>query len=165
MNHSTLGLPVHHQLPESAQTHVHWVGDAIQPSHPLSSTSPPALNLSQYQGLFQWVSSSHQVAKYWSFSLLYLCKLTGQCYWKLNLFCKQSSPTVVIFDKYTSGDKTYISVESIRHICGHQILLLVIVLRFCCLPVNETGSWILLVPSNISLPLSKLIFLIFSPNL
>ena len=58
---STPGFPVH-QLPELAQTHVHWVGDAIQPSHPLSSPSPPALNLSQHRGLFQWVSSSHQVA-------------------------------------------------------------------------------------------------------
>ena len=63
MNRSTPGLPVHHQLLESTQTHVHWVGDAIQPSHPLSSHSPPALNLSQYQSLFQWVSSSHQVTK------------------------------------------------------------------------------------------------------
>ena len=61
MNHSTLGLPVHHQLLEATQTHVHWVGDAIQPSHLLSSPSPPALNLSQHQGLFQWISSSHQV--------------------------------------------------------------------------------------------------------
>ena len=63
MNHSTPGLPVHHQLLESTQTHVHWVGDAIQPSHPLLSSSPPALNLSQHQSLFKWVSSSHQVAK------------------------------------------------------------------------------------------------------
>ena len=63
MNRSTPGLPVHHQLPESTQTHVHWVGDAIQPSHLLSSPSPPALNLSQHQGLFKWISSSHQVAK------------------------------------------------------------------------------------------------------
>ena len=53
MNRSTPGLPVHHQLPESTQTHVHCVNDAIQPSHPLSSPSPPALNLSQHQGLFQ----------------------------------------------------------------------------------------------------------------
>ena len=53
MNRSIPGLPVHHQLPESTQTHVHWVGDAIQPSHPLSSPSPPALNLSQHQGLFK----------------------------------------------------------------------------------------------------------------
>ena len=68
MDYSTSGFPVHHQLPELAQTHVHWVGYAIQPSHPLLSPSPPALNLSQHQGLFQWVSSSHQVPKYWSFS-------------------------------------------------------------------------------------------------
>ena len=58
MNYSTSGFPVHHQLPESTHTHVHWVGDAIQPSYPLSFPSPPALNLSQHQGLFQWVSSS-----------------------------------------------------------------------------------------------------------
>ena len=68
MNRSTPGLPVHHQLPESTQTQVHWVGDAIQPSHPLSSPSPPAPNPSQHQGLFQWVNSSHEVAKYSSFS-------------------------------------------------------------------------------------------------
>ena len=68
MNHSTPGLPVHHKLPQFTQTHVHRVGDAIQPSHLLSSPSPPAFNLSQHQGLFQGVSSSHQVAKYWSFS-------------------------------------------------------------------------------------------------
>ena len=61
--------PVHHQFPESTQTHVHWVSDAIQPSHPLSSLSPPALNLSQYQGLFKWVSSSYQVAKGLEFQL------------------------------------------------------------------------------------------------
>ena len=63
MDCSTPGFPVHHQLLELAQTHVHWVGDAIQPSHPLSSPSPPGFNLSQHQGLFQWVSPSHQVAK------------------------------------------------------------------------------------------------------
>ena len=63
MNRSTPGLPVHHQLLEFAQTHVHRVSDAIQPSHPLSSPSPPAPNPSQHQSLFQWVNSSHQVAK------------------------------------------------------------------------------------------------------
>ena len=63
MNCSTPGLPIHHQLPEFSQSHVLWVGDAIQPSHLLLSSSPPALNLSQHQGLFKWVSSSHQVAK------------------------------------------------------------------------------------------------------
>ena len=71
MDCSTPGLPVYHQLPESTQTHVHWVGDAIQPSHPLLSPSPPALNLSQHQGLFKWVSSSHQVAKVLEFQLLH----------------------------------------------------------------------------------------------
>ena len=60
---STPGFPVHHQFPELAQTHVHLVRVAIQQSHPLSAPSPPAFNLSQHQGLFKWVSSSHQVAK------------------------------------------------------------------------------------------------------
>ena len=86
MNSSIPGLPVHHQLPEFTQTHVHRVSDAIQPSHPLSSPSPPAFNLSQpshplsspsppafnlsqHQGLFKWVSSSHQVAKVLEFQL------------------------------------------------------------------------------------------------
>ena len=63
MNHCMPGLPVHHPLPEFTQTHVHRVDDAIQPFHPLSSASPPAPNPSQHQGLFQWVSSSHEVAK------------------------------------------------------------------------------------------------------
>ena len=63
MHCSMPGLPVHHQLPEFTQTHVHQVGDAIQPSHPLSSPSPPAPNPSQHQNLFQWVKSLHQVAK------------------------------------------------------------------------------------------------------
>ena len=78
------GSPVHHHLPELAQTHVHWVGDAIQPSHPLSSPSPPAFNLSQHQGLFQWISSLHQVAKvlelqlqHQSFQWIFRTGLTG----------------------------------------------------------------------------------------
>ena len=69
MNLSTPGLPVHHQLPEFTQTHVHQVGDAIQASHPLSSPSPPAPNPSQNQSLFQWVNSSHEVAKVLEFQL------------------------------------------------------------------------------------------------
>ena len=68
-NCSTPGLPVHHQLPEFTQTHVHPVRDAIQPSHPLSSPSPPAPNPSQHQSLFQWVNSSHEVAKVLEFQL------------------------------------------------------------------------------------------------
>ena len=61
VNHSTPGLPVHHQLPEFTQTHVRRVSDAIQPSHPLSSPSPPAPNPSPHQSLFQWVNSPHEV--------------------------------------------------------------------------------------------------------
>ena len=69
MDYSTPGLPVHHQLPEFIQTHVHWVGDGIQPSHPLLFPSPLAFNPSQHQGLFKWVSSSHQMAKLLEFQL------------------------------------------------------------------------------------------------
>ena len=69
INRSTPGLPVHHQLPEFTQTHIHWVSDAIQPSHLLSSPSPPAPNPSQQQSLFQWVNSSHEVAKVLEFQL------------------------------------------------------------------------------------------------
>ena len=69
MNRSTPGLPVHYQLPEFTQTHIHRVSDAIQPSHPLESPFPPALNLSQHQSLFQWVNSLHEVAKVLEFQL------------------------------------------------------------------------------------------------
>ena len=69
MNHSSPGLPVHHQLLEFTQTHAHRISDAIQPSHPLSSPSPPAPNPSQHQGLLQWVNSSHEVAKVLEFQL------------------------------------------------------------------------------------------------
>ena len=69
MNHSTPGLPVHQKFLEFTQTHAHWVGDAIQPSHPLSSPSPPATNPSQHQGLFQSITSSHEVAKVLEFQL------------------------------------------------------------------------------------------------
>ena len=104
MNRSTPGLLVHHQLPEFTQTHVHQVSDAIQPSHPLSSPSFPALNLSQHQGLFQWISSSHQVAKILEFQLqhqsfqrtcllgfrfspneVWTCQGKRASYWALNL--------------------------------------------------------------------------------
>ena len=69
MNRSTPGLPVHHQLPEFTQTQAHWVSDAIQSSHPLSSPSPPAPNPSQHQSLFQWVNFLHEVAKVLEFQL------------------------------------------------------------------------------------------------
>ena len=69
MDCSIPAFPVHHKLLESTQTHIYRIGDAILPSHPLSSPSPPAFNLSQHQGLFQWVSSLHQVAKVLEFQL------------------------------------------------------------------------------------------------
>jgi len=88
MNCSMPGLPVHHQLREPTQTHVHHVRDAIQSSHPLLSPSPPAFNLSQHQGLFQWVSSSHQVAKVLEFQLQYQ---SFQWIFRLDLFAVQGS--------------------------------------------------------------------------
>ena len=75
MNRSTPGFPVHHQLPEFTQTHVHWVSDAIQPSHPLSSPSPLAPSPSQHQSLFQWVNSSHEVAKVQRSQITYVITL------------------------------------------------------------------------------------------
>ena len=89
MDCSTPGLPVHHQLPESTYTHVHWVGDADS-SHPLSSPSP-AFNLSQHQGLFQWVSASHQVAKVLELQLQHI-PYAYHCY--ANAKSLQSSPTL-----------------------------------------------------------------------
>ena len=93
MDCSTSGLPDHHQLLESTQTHVHQVSDAIQTFHPLSSPSPPTFNLSQYPGLFQWVGSSHQVAKVLGVSVVSLSLLQGifptqESNWSL-LHCRQ----------------------------------------------------------------------------
>ena len=69
IDYSTLGFPVHHQLPEPTQTHIHRISEAIKLSHPLSSPSPPTFNLSQHQDIFKWVSSLHQVAKVMEFQL------------------------------------------------------------------------------------------------
>ena len=90
MDCSTPGLPVLHNLPEFAQTHVHWVSDAIQPSHPLLSPSSLALNLSQHQGLFQSVGSSHQVAKVLVLQLQYL----SSQWMKSKVSVAQSCPTL-----------------------------------------------------------------------
>ena len=89
MDYSKPGLPVHHQLPEFTQTRVHWVGDAIQPSHPPSSPSPPTFNLFQHQGLFQWASSSHQMAKvleFFSFSISPSNEYSGLISFKIDCF-------------------------------------------------------------------------------
>ena len=85
MDCSTASFPVLHHLPEFAQTYVHGIGDAIQPSHPLLPPSPPALNLSQHQGLFQWVRSSHQVAN-WSFSISPCNEYSGLISFRIDWF-------------------------------------------------------------------------------
>ena len=74
------GFPILHHLPESVQTHVYWVGDAIQPSHPLSPPSPFAFNLTQHQGLFQWVDSSHQVTKVLELQLIFFFICSEFCH-------------------------------------------------------------------------------------
>ena len=84
MDCSTLGLPVPHHLPKFAQVHVHCISDAIQPSHPLMSSSPSALNFSHHQGLFQWVSCSHQMAKILEFRLQ--CQSSGLISLKIDWF-------------------------------------------------------------------------------
>ena len=116
MNCSTPGLPVHHQLPEFTQTHIHRVSDAIKPSHPLSSPSPPALNFSQHQGLFQRVSSSGQVAKVtelqhqhqsfqWIFNVDFLCSNTdiSQIFWSrvLKIWTLRSSPIFLVMRNFS----------------------------------------------------------------
>ena len=103
MDCSTPGFPVLHQLLELAQTHVHQVGDAIQPSHPLSTPSPPAFNLSQHQGLSKWLSSLHQVAKVLEFQLQHqsfqlIFRTNSLQYWLVWSPCspgdsQESSPT------------------------------------------------------------------------
>ena len=106
MDGSMPGFPVYHELPELAQTHFHRIGDAIQPSHPLSSPSPSALNLSQHHGFFKWVSSLHQVAKVlelqlqhlsfqWIFrtDFLYTCLVGSPCSLRDS---QQSSPTPIL---------------------------------------------------------------------
>ena len=97
MDCSMPGFPVLHHLPELAQTHGHWVGDDIQPSCPLLSPSPPVFNLSQNQGLFWWISSSHQAAKVLSFSISPSSEYSGWISFRINWFdllaVQESSPT------------------------------------------------------------------------
>ena len=105
MNFSLPGSPVLHPLPGLAWTHVHWVGDAIQPSHPLFSPSPPAFNLSQHQGLFQWVSSSHQVAK------VLECQLQHQAFqWIFRTYLKWEYDIVFIVMQFGLSSSTMLSV-------------------------------------------------------
>ena len=97
MNRSTPGLPVHHKLLEFTQTHAHQVGDAIQPSHPLSSPSLPAPNPSQHQGLFQWVNSSHEMAKVLEFQLQLTLGRTPETVEILFFTVKWNNPFILCF--------------------------------------------------------------------
>ena len=101
MNRSMPGLRVHHQLTEVTQTHVHWVGDAIQPSHPLSSPSPPAPNPFQHQGLFQWVNSLHEVAKVWEFQLWHQMQIKATVRYATHLL---ECPKFRTMTKTTAGE-------------------------------------------------------------
>ena len=122
MDCSTPGFPVLHHLPEFAQIHVYWVSDAIQPSYPLSSPSPPAFNLSHHQGLFQWVGSSHQVAKVlelqhqsfqWIFRTHFLLTLTGLISLQSNGLSRVFSNTTVQKHQFFSAQ---LSLWSNSHI-------------------------------------------------
>ena len=102
MNHSNEELPVHQQLLEFTQTHVYWMGNAIQPSHPLSPPSPPALNLSQHQGVFKWVSSSHQVSKVLELQLQHPMNIQGWSHLELTgLISLQSKGLSRVFSNTT----------------------------------------------------------------
>ena len=92
MDCSMAGFPVLHHLLVFAHTHVHWIGDAIQPSHSLLPPSPPAINLSQHQILFQWVSSSHQMAKDWSFNISPFNEYWGLISFRIDLTLRVWSP-------------------------------------------------------------------------
>ena len=124
MDCSTPGFPVHHQLPELAQTHVHWVGDSIQPSHPLSSPSPPAFSLSQHQGLFHWVSSSHQMAEVLEFQLQHQSfqwRLMINFFWD-SLFwspcCPRDSPPTPQFKSINSSALSFLYSQTLTSIHG-----------------------------------------------
>ena len=141
MNCSTPGLPVHHQLLEFTQTHVHWVSDAIQPSHPLSSPSPLTFNLSQHQCLFKWVSSSHQVAKILEFQLQHQsfqwifrtgfledglvgspCPFTQHDWTELSSYLRENTQRVIYMTGFLNSIremqvKPYICKQLCLHIC------------------------------------------------
>ena len=110
MNRSRPGLLVHHQLLEFTQTHVHWVSDAIQPSHPLSSPSPPAPNPSQHQSLFQWVNSSHEVAKA---LVSYVCINHQWHFFFVSTF--------LLLNTLQSSNSSYVNTDSTQHACHRPL--------------------------------------------
>ena len=125
MNCSTPGFPVLHYLPVFAQTHVYWVNDAIQPSHPLSPASPPAFNLSKHQDLSQWIGSSHQVAKEWCFSINPSNEYSGLIFFRIDWFdllavqrTLESSPAPQ-FESISSSTFSFFVVQ-LSHLSVHE---------------------------------------------
>ena len=125
MDCSTPGLPVLHYLLKFAQTHVHQVSDAIQPSHPLLFPSPPAFNLSQHQDLFQWIGSSHQVAKEWSFSINPSNEYWGLIFFRIDWFdlfvlqrTLESSPAPP-FESINSSTLSFFIIQ-VSHLSVHD---------------------------------------------
>ena len=112
MNRSTPGLPVHHQLAEFTQTHVHWVGDAIQSYYPLSFPSPSALSLFQHQGLCKWVSSLYQAAKVLEFQLQH-----QSFQWTPRVIFQLSHPYMTIGKRHVTKSKQHIWVLVKQHLC------------------------------------------------
>ena len=129
MDCSTPGFPVLHYLPEFAQTHVHWVSDAIQPPHPLSAPSPPSLNFSQHQGLFHWVGSTHQEAKVlelqhgslqWIFRVDFLLELTGLILLSKGLSRVFSNTTIQKHQFF--GAQPFLWFNSYKHTYIHRFM-------------------------------------------
>ena len=132
---STPGFPVLRYIPEFAQTHVHWVGDAVQPSHPLLSPSPPAFNLSQHQGLYQWVGSSHQVAKvlesqHQSFQWIFRVDFLSVHLFS-SWFCLSEFWNFTCIDLICVLSDLYLSV-SFGGGCEHKCIV-ILILNFTCL--------------------------------
>ena len=151
MNRSTPGLPVHHQLPEFTQTHVHRVSDAIQPSHPLSSPYSPSSNPSQHQSLFQWVNSSHEVAKVLEFpalALLYRISWVDLIQSGLQ-WLPWSSSFIISMTSFLLNILSWMAHANLKHISKYTYLLslllpfkLQICFSFCALiSVNSTTNY------------------------
>ena len=133
------GLPVHHQLPEFTETHVHWVGDAIQPPHPLSSPSPHAFNLSQHQGLFTWVSSLHKVAKVLEFQLQHQSFSLSKCTTKCQVYASDCS--YEIKRRLLLGRKVMTNLDSILKSKDITLSTKVRLVKVMVFPVVMHGCW------------------------
>ena len=143
MNHSMPGLPVHHQLLKFIQTHMHWVSDAIQPSYPLSSPSPPTWILSQHQGVSKWVSSSHQVAKVLVFQLQHQSFQWGTSVQSLSRVRLFATPWTAACQASLSitNSRGLLKLMSIESVMPSNHLILCCPLLFCLQSFPASGSF------------------------